>query len=176
MKRSKYRKVISVLAMAVLTLMLVSCGEKAGPEASGNLTATISVSCRTILDNMDMLDPEKKDIIPEEGCVLAPTEVKFNEGDSAFDVLLKVCRDNKIHLEYMGTSAYNSSFIEGLANLYEFDCGPLSGWMYKVNDWFPNYGCSQYELKDGDVLCFEYSCDLGADIGGAYSSGTQTDK
>ena len=37
-------------------------------------------------------------------------------------------------------SMYNSVYIEGINNLYEFDCGELSGWMYKVNGWFPNYG------------------------------------
>lgn len=42
---------------------------------------------------------------------------------------------------------YNSAYIEGINNLYEFDCGSLSGWMYKVNEWFPNYGCSRYVLK-----------------------------
>ena len=60
--------------------------------------------------------------------------------------------------------------IEGIANLYEFDCGELSGWMYKVNDWFPNYGCSRYELKDGDKVEWVYTCDLGKDVGGDYSA------
>jgi hypothetical protein len=43
--------------------------------------------------------------------------------------------------------------------------------MYKVNGWFPNYGCSRYGLKDGDVICWVYTCDLGKDIGGGYSTG-----
>ncbi len=66
---------------------------------------------------------------------------------------------------------YNSAYIEGIHNLYEFDCGELSGWMYKVNDWFPNYGCSRYQLKDGDVICWEYTCNLGIDVGGYYAMG-----
>ena len=32
---------------------------------------------------------------------------------------------------------YNSYYVEGIGNLYEFDCGSESGWMYKVNGWFP---------------------------------------
>ena len=43
--------------------------------------------------------------------------------------------------------------------------------MYKVNGWFPNYGCSRYELKQGDVLEVVYTCDLGRDVGGEYASG-----
>mgnify|MGYP004647359247 FL=1 len=36
---------------------------------------------------------------------------------------------------------------------------------YSVNGWFPNYGCSLYQLKDGDVVEWRYTCDLGEDLG-----------
>ena len=45
------------------------------------------------------------------------------------------------------------------------------GWMYKVNGWFPNYGCSRYQLKEGDTIEWVYTCDLGVDVGGFYSTG-----
>lgn len=128
-------------------------------------TCTISISCATILDNMDDLDEEKVDIVPDDGWILEPMTVTFHEGESVFDVLLRVCREQKIHMEFMDTPMYNSAYIEGIHNLYEFDCGPLSGWMYKVNEWFPNYGCSRYALKDGDTVCWVYTCDLGKDVG-----------
>ena len=86
-------------------------------------------------------------------------------------VLQQVCQDNKIHMEFSSTPIYNSAYIEGIGNLYEFDCGELSGWMYAVNDWFPNYGCSRYQLQDGDVVTWQYTCDLGDDIGGGYATG-----
>ena len=76
-----------------------------------------------------------------------------------------------IHMEFEDTPMYNSAYIEGINNLYEFDCGELSGWMYKVNGWFPNYGCSRYQLKEGDVIEWVYTCDLGVDVGGFYSTG-----
>ena len=128
-------------------------------------TCTISISCATILDNWDDLDEEKVDIVPEDGWILKPMTVSFREGESVFDVLLRVCREQNIHMEFMDTPMYNSAYIEGIHNLYEFDCGPLSGWMYKVNEWFPNYGCSRYALKDGDIVCWVYTCDLGKDVG-----------
>ncbi|MBO4990835.1 MAG: DUF4430 domain-containing protein, partial [Firmicutes bacterium] len=74
-----------------------------------------------------------------------------------------------IHMEFKNTPIYNSAYIEGIQNLYEFDCGELSGWMYKVNDWFPNYGCSRYQLKEGDVIEWVYTCNLGIDVGGHYA-------
>jgi len=128
-------------------------------------TCTISISCATILNNMDDLDPDKVDIVPADGWILQPVTVTFNEGESVFDVLQRVCREQKIHMEFMDTPMYNSAYIEGIANLYEFDCGPLSGWMYKVNEWFPNYGCSRYALQNGDTVCWVYTCDLGTDVG-----------
>ena len=130
-----------------------------------------SISCAAVLDNMDKLDKSKREIIPDDGWILEPVTVTFNEGESVFDVLKQVCKDNKIQLEFSFTPIYNSSYIEGINNLYEFDCGSLSGWMYEVNDWFPNYGCSRYEVKNGDVIEWQYTCNLGADIGGNYAVG-----
>lgn len=135
------------------------------------LKCSFSISCATVLDNMDILDKSKKEIIPDDGWILKPVTVNFNEGESVFDVLKQVCRDNKIQLEFSFTPIYNSAYIEGINNLYGFDCGSLSGWMYEVNDWFPNYGCSRYEVKNGDVIEWQYTCDLGGDIGGYYSVG-----
>ena len=134
-------------------------------------TCTISISCATILDHMDWLEPEKVELVPEDGWILEPTEVTFYEGESVFNVLQRTCKQEGIHMEFENTPMYNSAYIEGIHNLYEFDCGELSGWMYKVNEWFPNYGCSRYQLRDGDVICWEYTCDLGVDVGGYRATG-----
>ena len=82
-----------------------------------------------------------------------------------FDVLQRVCRAQGIHMESNWTPAYNSAYIEGIGNLYEFDCGNLSGWMYSVNGVWPDYGCSGYTLRDGDTVVWSYTCDLGRDVG-----------
>ena len=134
-------------------------------------TCTLSISCATILDNMDLCDPEKRELVPEDGWILKPMTVTFYEGESVFNVLQRTCKQQKIHMEFVNTPAYNSAYIEGIHNLYEFDVGNLSGWMYKVNDWFPNYGCSRYALKDGDIVEWVYTCDLGYDVGGGYAVG-----
>lgn len=129
--------------------------------------ATLSVNCSTILKNMDWLEPQKLELIPENGVVYPKTTIKFEEGESVFDALNREMRSARIHLEYSNVPMYNSAYIEGINNIYEFDCGELSGWMYKVNGQFPNYGSSKYELKDGDVIEWVYTCDLGGDIGGS---------
>ena len=129
------------------------------------LECTISISCATILNNMDQLDPAKTGLVPADGWILKAKKVTVRKGESVFDVLQRVCREEKIHMEYMDTPIYNSAYIEGIHNLYEFDAGPLSGWMYRVNGWFPNYGCSRYQLQNGDVIEWVYTCDLGSDVG-----------
>lgn len=132
---------------------------------------TISISCETLLNNKELLDPDKVELVPSDGWVLRPMEVTFYEGENVFQVLQRVCKQQKIHLEFMDTPLYNSAYIEGIHNLYEFDAGDLSGWMYQVNGWFPNYGCSRYQLQDGDTIEWVYTCDLGNDVGGGTSTG-----
>lgn len=129
-------------------------------------TCTLSIRCDTILDNMNWLNPDKVELVPEDGVILATKTVKFYEGESVFNVLLREVKAAKIHMEFTNTPIYNSVYIEGINNLYEFDCGELSGWMYKVNDWFPNYGCSRYQVKEGDKIEWVYTCELGVDVGG----------
>lgn len=126
---------------------------------------TISIRCATILDNLDSLTQGKEDLVPADGWLLEPMEVEFNEGESVFHVLRRTCKQQKLHMEFEDTPIYNSAYIEGIGNLYEFDCGELSGWKYRVNGWFPNYGCSRYQVQNGDVIEWVYTCDLGTDVG-----------
>ena len=128
-------------------------------------TCTFSIECSTILNNLQDLDPDKRELVPLGGVILAPVTVTFYEGESVFDVLKRVCRENNIHMESSWTPVYNSAYVEGIHNLYEFDCGSLSGWMYRVNGWYPNYGCSRYQLADGENVEWRYTCDLGKDVG-----------
>ena len=197
---TRYRR-IAALLLAVLLLLCTACGTvPAQPEDTGDkdqymtdpvpegkpapvepqdvvmgddaeLTCTFSISCATILDNWDKYDDSKKPLVPADGVILPSTTVTFSEGESVFDVLQRVCRDNKIHMESVWTPMYNSAYVEGIHNLYEFDVGSLSGWMYSVNGWFPNYGCSRYALQNGDVVKWVYTCDLGYDIGGDMAVG-----
>ena len=130
-------------------------------------TCTIEIRCDTILDNMDELATGKDSYVPADGTILAATTVSFTDGETVFDVLKRACEQNGIQLEYSYTPLYESYYVEGIHHLYEFDCGSESGWMFKVNGWFPNYGCSAYTLSQGDSIVWCYTCHgLGADVGG----------
>lgn len=138
-----------------------------GSSASGAAESkcTVAIRCDTIFDNTDKLADGIADILPEDGIILHETEIDFSDGDSVFDVLLSVTEEKKIHMEFTSTPVYDSAYIKGIANIYEFDCGDVSGWMYSVNGEFPNFGCSNYKVKSGDRIEWIYSCDLGRDIG-----------
>ena len=134
-------------------------------EGTENI-CTITIRCDTIFDNVDMLEEAKAPYVPEDGVVLPVITVEFTPGETVFDVLNRVCETAQLQIEYSWTPLYDSYYVEGINHLYEFDCGFESGWMYKVNGWFPNYGCSAYELQPGDEIVWCYTCvGLGTDLG-----------
>ena len=47
--------------------------------------------------------------------------------------------------------------------LAEFDQGPDSGWLYKVNGYLPNIGITAYEVAHGDQVLLYYTGDWGVD-------------
>lgn len=140
-------------------------------DTKKSYTCTLSVECSSIFNNLSDLEPDKLDVLPKNGVIFAAQTVIFYEGESVYDVLKRVCRENRIHMEASWTPMYNSAYVEGIGNLYEFDCGSGSGWMYRVDGWYPNYGCSRYQLKQGETIEWRYTCDLGKDIGGGYAMG-----
>ena len=164
------KRIVKVMILVLVLSMLCGCGKAntakvADTNGDGKLTCTLEIRCDTLLTQLDKVPAEKVTLVPEDGIILATTEVEFAGGESVFDVFRKTLREEKLHFEYVDASAYDSVYIEGIGNIYEFDCGPQSGWMFSVNDVYPGLGCSSYTLADGDVIVFSYTCDLGADLG-----------
>ncbi len=127
------------------------------------LSCTLSVRCDTILNNLNRLKPEKRGLVTNDGIILSARTVTFSDGESVFDLLTRELKNNKIHIEFNKT-ANGSAYIEGINNIYEFDCGDLSGWQYKVNEKVPGVSCSDYYLNQGDIVEWVYTCDFGNDI------------
>ena len=125
----------------------------------------LSIDCLTALDNLDKLDAAKVPLLPDDGFFLPAKEVELNPRETVFDVLLRETRANGIHMEFTKNPALSSSYVEGIGNLYEFDCGELSGWTYLVNGKGIGYGSSSHVLADGDVVEWRYTCDQGRDVG-----------
>lgn len=119
---------------------------------------SILITCSEVFSHMDSLKESAKKVIPSDGIILQE-KCAFNEGETAFDLLKRRCKDKGILLDYSFTAIYSTYYIKGIQNLYEFDCGDESGWLYSVNGVSPSYGCSQYKLKSGDQIVFNFSCE-----------------
>lgn len=130
-------------------------------------TVFLTIRSDTALKHLDRIDPKIQKHIPSTGVILEETEYVLRPKDTAFDIVNRAARYNKIQMEYQGANLniYKSVYIQGINYLYEFSCGPQSGWMYAVNGEFPNYGLSKYRLKDGDKIEVLYTCELGKDLG-----------
>ncbi|MFQ9516263.1 MAG: DUF4430 domain-containing protein [Eubacterium sp.] len=154
------KRISRIVFIILLCFNLWGCKSTEDTKKIG--TCTILVECSTIFDNLEQLDASVKEFVPESGIILGEKEVDILEGDSVYDILKRELKKEKILMEasFTGKSAY----VEGIDNIYEFSCGELSGWMYCVNREYPGKSCSDYEVKDGDVIEWHYTCDLGEDL------------
>lgn len=151
--------------------------ETSAPSEAFSGFCTVTVDCRTVRNNMDKIKKSKVSFVPENGIILDKVTVGINEGETAFEALkrackenvctnkCKYCRENGVQLEYNHSVAFDTYYVEGIHQIYEKDCGSLSGWMYSVNGEFPNVGSSAYNVKSGDSIVFYFTCDMGEDIG-----------
>lgn len=159
-----------ITAILLCALLFCGCGVSQPIDDETAMQCTISINCANAFAYGEELPEALLELLPADGVILEKTVVSVNDGDSVFDVLLQTAQKYGIHMEYVDTPVYNSAYIEGIGNLYEFDAGDHSGWMYSVNGEFPNYGCSSYLLNDGDAVQWVYTCNLGEDVGNVYGA------
>ena len=150
-------------AESSVTTKAITASAESAPPKKYDYTCLFEIECRTILSNMDKLSKDKKECVPDDG-VLFSAETGFDKGESVYDILKRVCDENGIQLETSYSPAFATRYIEGIGNLYEFDCGTASGWMYTVNGEYMNYGCSSCIVSDGDKIAIRYTCNMGNDL------------
>ncbi len=147
-------------------------GKPQQPTGNASPSCTLTISAKEIREHPEKLKTEEKlAFVPEDGYILKSLRMTFSEGETVYDVLRRACDTHpcsancafcqadggKIQMESSFTPVYDSYYVEGIHQLYEKDCGGTSGWTYYVNGVFPNYGSSQYKLKDGDRIEWVYS-------------------
>ena len=126
-------------------------------------TVFIEIDCSDVYRHFEDLDPALREgVLPPDGVMLPPTEYVLRPGDTVFDILSRTVRHNRIQMEYQGAdkNAFGTVYVQGIGYLYEFSCGPQSGWTFTVNGKMPDRGCSTYELSNGDRVKWTYSCAL----------------
>lgn len=122
-----------------------SGGSGGGSGSGGDITVTISVECS---------EAEGYDI-PCEADILDAT-LTMKSGSTVYNALKTATKEAGIAV------AGSSSYIKGIAGLYEKDCDGQGGWTYTVNGEFPSVGCGSYKLSDGDSILWSYVLDTGS--------------
>ena len=119
-------------------------------------TVTMSIRCDTLKGKTTAAH------IPADGVILPRTEFALAKGETAHDILIQAARQYALHTESSGAEGFR--YVSGIANIYEYDFGDLSGWLYFVNGESFSEGCDSYQLQDGDAVEWLYTCAMGEDL------------
>ena len=157
----KYFLIILSLIVVISTVIVLSAllSPPTVPPAA-SFTVSLSVRVDALADNLHLLEPDKRELVPEDGIIFPETIVVAYEGESVFDVIQREIRNAGIHMVTNTIPGYNLSFIEGIGNIFTFDAGPMSGWLYSVNGESADVAASQFILNPGDVIEWEFTLDF----------------
>jgi len=90
----------------------------------------------------------------EKEFILDLTMVELKENDTALGILKRLMKEHKIHMETGGSG--DLEYVKGIDNIYEFDAGPQSGWVFYVNNEMPLESAGKMKVKDGDMVDWVY--------------------
>ena len=153
-----YIGVVAVCLILCLAVFLINFESTEKFYQGGNIelsekyiTTTLSIRCDSVAG--------QKEHIPDDGIIIDFASIILKEGSSAYDQIIQAAKDYKIHTDIQ------AGYVKGIGNIYEFDFGDLSGWMFKINGKFAGVSCSDYILTDNDYIEWIYSLELGKDLG-----------
>ncbi|WP_163971600.1 DUF4430 domain-containing protein [Oceanobacillus halotolerans] len=90
-----------------------------------------------------------------KGTILPSTQVAMKDGDTVLDVTQKIAKEKGIQLSVRGSNA--TAYMEGIDNLYEFDEGPLSGWLIRVDGVLIDRSTGDYPVEPGQSIQWIYT-------------------
>lgn len=99
--------------------------------------------------------------------VIVPEMSVQLEGEySVFQASVDAFKKAKVQYDYSGVGS--KVYVKAIDNLYQYEKGPQSGWLYRVNGEVPGEGPGMYIVKQGDVIEWVYTTNLGRDVGADY--------
>ncbi|MDR1028720.1 MAG: DUF4430 domain-containing protein, partial [Clostridiales Family XIII bacterium] len=116
------------------------------------------------------------------GDIISSLDVPYKEGDTMEDVTVRALTALGLASEMDGNAEYQSAYLSSIGEFYlpggkyvqtlaEFSNGEGSGWMITLNGWFIDRGISSFTVADGDSVRWQYTCNLGADLGSEAATG-----
>ena len=161
------KRIVSLFLALVMALSLIPTTVWA-EVAEGSESSLGSV--HVIVENTTYTEVESTDL---KG-TLVDTDVTLTA-----DATMMSCVDSALRAAgYTAVGAdkgYISEITKGDAALGQFDGSQGGGWMGTLNDWFTNRGFKEFTVADGtlangDQIRVMYTCNLGADIGGNWTT------
>ena len=121
-------------------MLFVSCSGQKMPCDPLHAPMTVTIS---------ILGKDDETILPEYN-------VGIFEGNTAFEALKYAAKENNITIDYSGFDS--TAYVKGINNLYEFDYGSSSGWIYAINDPdnCPTVSSGVYKLQNKDHIRWMY--------------------
>jgi len=153
-----------IVTLIVVTVVLnLGFFRRATLNQAESFEVTLWVHCDVLLENMDMLDRDRHELVPEDGIIFPMTVVRAYYGDSVFDVLQREMRNSGIHMVSRMMPVYNLAFVEAINNIFMSDAGSMSGWQFRVNGESGSLGASQQILQTGDIIEWFFTLDFSED-------------
>lgn len=132
--------------------------QETAASQENRLEVTFSIECHKAVEAGN----EIALAVAPEGTILPPVSLKLEKGATVFDALMKAAEENGLVIGYQNSGM--GAYVYSIQSLAEKACGSKSGWLYRVNGSIQGTGCSNYELKNGDQVIWQYTCDLGEDL------------
>ena len=156
------KRLLSLLMALIMALSLVPVTAFAADDHDGQVHVTVENTTWT-----------KADGAPWEGTLL--DEWVTLKADST---MMSCIVDALTAKGYSQTGA-DTGYISNINGIEEKAAAKGSGWMGTLNDWFTSEGFASYtvangKLKAGDEIAVQHTCNLGADIGGAFGDSNKT--
>ena len=156
------KRIISLLLALIMALSLLPVSVLAADDHTGQVHVTVENTTWAEADGA-----------PWEG-MLVDEWVTLQEDSSMMSCIVDALTAGG----YSQTGA-DTGYISEIKGIEEKAAAEGSGWMGTLNDWFTSEGFAAYtvangKLKAGDEIAVQHTCNLGADIGGAFGDSNKT--
>ncbi|MBQ7739793.1 MAG: DUF4430 domain-containing protein [Eubacterium sp.] len=119
----------------------------------------VTIDCNKALNNLDKISVEGKDElishIPKSGYIIRDYRVPYSKNLTAYDAVMQTCSSNSIQIGAKDTQY--GKYVFEINYIAEKDFTTGSGWIYHVNQKFPNCSLDKYKLNPGDRIIISYT-------------------
>lgn len=156
------KRIISLLLALIMALSLLPVSVLAADDHTGQVHVTVENTTWAEADGA-----------PWEG-MLVDEWVTLQDDSTMMSCIVDALTAGG----YSQTGA-DTGYISEINGIEEKAAAEGSGWMGTLNDWFTSEGFAAYtvangKLKAGDEIVVQHTCNLGADIGGAFGDSNKT--